>query len=141
MAINHAGGFNASFKAGADLDTTTSDFRPVRINSSNSVNIAQSTTHRPIGILQNRPNAGTGASCNVRAVGFSKLTMNDTCTAGDTIVAGSGGAVRGTALSITAATSRFGFAIACEASAATGTVIDVLINHQTIAGTLSAAID
>lgn len=134
-------GFDYSFKAGGDLDTTTSDFQPVRVNSANSVLIANSTTHKVIGVLQRRPNAGTGASCNVRLFGVSKLTMNDTCTAGDIIVAGSGGPVRGTALSITAATSRFQIGVALDSSAITGTIINVMVKPDVIAGTLSSAID
>lgn len=136
-----AGGTDKSFKAGGDLNTTTSDFQPVRINSSGSVMIANSTTHKAVGVLQNRPKAGTGASCWVRSGGYTKITMNDTCTAGDTILTGSGGPVRGTGLSITAATSRFVIGTAVEASAATGTIIELLINPTVIAGSLSAAID
>lgn len=140
--MSQASGFDKSFKAGGDLNTTTSDWQPVRINSSGSVLIANSTTHKAIGILQNRPKSGTGASAWVKLGGTSKVTMNDTCTAGDTIVTGSAnGALRGTGLSITAATSRFVIGHALEASAASGTVIEVLINPTVIAGTLSAAVD
>ena|SRR3990172_2073171 len=137
-----SGGFNISFKTGANLDTTTSDFMPVRIGSASSVLIANSTTHKAIGILQNRPNAGTGAAAWVRVNGTSKIVMNDTCTAGDLLVTGTaGGALRGTGLSITAATSRFVIGYAIESCAATATVIQVLLMPSVMAGTLSAAID
>lgn len=139
--MSQASGFDKSFKAGGDLNTTTSDWQPVYINSSSSVLIANSTTHKAIGILQNRPKSGTGSACWVRLGGTSKITINDTCTAGNTIVMGSGGALRGTGLSITAATSRFVVGEALEASAASGTVIEILINPRVVAGTLSAALD
>ena len=61
MAVR--GGYEASFKAGANLNTTTSDFQLVRINSASSVAIANTTTQRAIGVLQNRPATGTGAAC------------------------------------------------------------------------------
>ncbi|MDI6756437.1 MAG: hypothetical protein QME32_00275 [Endomicrobiia bacterium] len=136
-----AGGYDKSFKAGADLNTTTSDFQPVYVNSAGSVRIANSTTHKVIGILQNRPKSGTGAACVVRSVGYSKITVNDTCTAGDQIVMGSGGALRGSGLSITAATSRYIVGDAIETSGASGTVIEIFLRPSIIAGTLSAAID
>lgn len=136
-----AGGLDKSYKAGADMATTTSDWQPVYINSAGSVRIANSTTHKAIGVLQGRPKAGTGAACWVRSAGYTKITMNDTCTAGDIIVTGSGGSVKGTALSITAATSRFGIGYAVETSGGTGTIIELLLSPSVIAGTLSAAID
>ena len=134
-------GFQQSFKAGADLNTTTSDFAAVRIGSSMSIQIANTSTHKAIGILQNRPKSGTGSSCWVQFGGVTKVTMNDTCSANDIIVTGSGGPVKGTGLSITAATSRFQIGYALEASAASGTVISLLLHPGTISGTLSAAID
>lgn len=139
--MSQAGGFDKSFKAGADLNTTTTQWRPAYINSGSSVNIANTSTLIAVGVIQNKPKTGTGSSVWVRSVGFTKLYMNDTCSAGDTIVTGSGGAVRGTGLSITAATSRFVIGRAIEASAATGTIIELFLNPQTLAGTLGAAID
>ena len=124
MAV-HGPGLDASFKSGANLNTTTSDWQPVRISSAGSVNLANTTTQRVIGVLQNRPKTGTGAACVVRSVGFSKLAMNDTCSAGDLVVRGAGGAVRGTGLSATINRSVIGRAT--EASAASGTVINVLL--------------
>jgi len=134
-------GFDISTKAGADLNTTTSDWEPVYVNSSNSVLIANSITHRVVGILQRRPKAGTGSACNVRMLGLSKLTVHDTCTAGDMIMIGSGGAVRATAVSNTAATLRSMIGRALDASAASGTVIDVFLNPFTMQGTLTVTFD
>lgn len=128
--MSQVAGFDASFKAGGDLNTTTSDWQPVRINSAGSVLIANSTTHRVIGILQNRPNSGTGASCWVRTVGFSKVAMNDTCAAGDLIYMGTGGPRRATGLTVTADTQILGRST--EPSAATGTVVQLLIGLQVL---------
>lgn len=141
MSQGRGDGIDITFLTGVDLNTTTADWQPVRINSSTSVALANSTTFKAIGILQNRPPAGTGAAAVVRVSGVSKITMNDTCTAGDFIVTGDGGAVRGTGLSITAATSRFIIGRALTSSGATATVIDLLIEPGVVAGTLSAAID
>lgn len=123
-------GMDASFKAGADLNTTTTDWQPVRINSAGSVTIANSTTHRAIGIIQNRPKSGTGASCWVRAVGFSKVVMNDTCAAGDLIYMGSGGPRKASGLTATSDTQILGRAT--EPSAATGTVINLLLGMYVV---------
>lgn len=138
--MSQAGGFDKSFKAGADLDTTTTQFRAVYVNSSGSVNIATSAT-MVIGVIQNRPNPGTGAACWVRSVGYSKLVMGDTCSAGDTIITGDAGALRGTALSITAATSRFMIGRATEVCSLTGNVIEVLLDFSVLPGTLGTAND
>lgn len=139
--MSQAGGFDRSYKAGADLNTTTTDWQPVRVNSSNSVMVANSITHRPIGIIQNRPKSGTGASCWVRSVGYSKLTMNDTCSAGDLVIMGANGPIRGTALSITVATNQSTVGRAVEASIDTGSVIEVLIQQYNLAGSLTVVYD
>ena len=129
-------GFEKSFKAGQNLNTTVSDWAAVYINSGSSVITVNTLTQKPIGVLQNRPNSGTGASCHVRLGATSKLTLNDTCTAGDLLVTGPGGIVRGTGLTISAVAattvSRYVLGEALEASAATGSVIEVLINRYSI---------
>lgn len=123
-------GFNKSFRAGGNLNTSTSDFRPVYINSSQSVLIVNTTTvaTNTIGILQNRPNSGTGASCHVLLFGpTSKVYLNDTCAAGDVIIVGSTGAIHGTALTHTANITVLGKAL--EVSAASGTIIEIMLGN------------
>ena len=141
MAVEYGDGFNASFKAGADLNTSTSDFQPVYVNSASSVIVASATTHRVIGILQNRPKDGTGAACWVRCNGFSKVTMNDTCTAGDLLMIGDNGVIRATGVSNTAAVTRSMIGRAMENSAQTNTVIPVLLQLYSIPGTLTVLFD
>lgn len=139
--MSQAGGNNKSFKAGIDLNTVTACWSAVYINSAASVAICNSTTHKPIGILQNQPKTGTGASCWVQGTGFSKLLMNDSCTAGDLLVTGSGGIMRGTALSITSATIRYALGRALETSAISGTVIEVILGPFSLAGSLTVTLD
>lgn len=123
-------GYEKSFRAGGDLNTSTSDFRPVYINSSQSVLIASTTVAtNTIGILQNRPNSGTGAACHVRLFGpTSKVYLNDTCSAGDIIIMGAGaGPIRGTGLTQTANYTLVGKAL--ESSVLTGTIIEVMLGN------------
>lgn len=123
-------GHDKSFKAGADLNTTTSDWRAVYINSSQSVNIVNTTTvaTNTVGILQNRPKSGTGAACHVRLLApSSKVFLNDTCSAGDIIIVGSTGAIRGTSLTQTANFTEIGKAL--ESSGASGTIIEVMLGN------------
>lgn len=124
-------GFDKSFRAGADLNTTTSLFRPVYINSSQSVNIVNTTTvaTNTIGIMQKLPKSGTGSACHVRLLNASsKIFLNDTCSAGDIIIVGSTGAIRGTALTQTANVTVLGRAL--ESSAASGTIIEIMLGNS-----------
>lgn len=128
--MSQSSGYEKSFKAGADLNTTTSDFRAVYVNSSQSVMIVNTTTvaTNTVGILQNRPKSGTGAACHVRLLApTSKVYLNDTCTAGDIIIVGSTGAIRGTSLTQTANYTELGKAL--ESSAASGTIIEIMLGN------------
>lgn len=123
-------GFDKSFRAGADLNTSTSLFRAVYINSSQSVNIVNTTTvaTNTVGILQRLPKSGTGSACQVRLLNAtSKVYLNDTCSAGDVIIAGADGPVRGTALTQTANVTILGRAL--ESSAVTGTIIEIMLGN------------
>ncbi len=123
-------GFDKSFKAGADLNTSTSDWRAVYINSSQSVNIVNTSTvaTNTVGILQSRPNSGTGAACHVRLLApSSKVFLNDTCAAGDVIIAGSTGAIHGSGLTQTANVTVLGRAL--ESSGVSGTIIEIMLGN------------
>jgi len=63
-------GFQFSFEAGADLSAHMHKF--VKLNSSGQVVLCAAVTDRPIGILQNKPNA-VGVPASVMINGISKL--------------------------------------------------------------------
>lgn len=131
-------GAMASFAAGANLNTSTSDYMPVYINSSNSVAIANTTTNitNTVGIITKRPNSGTGAAVPIQLDGIAMVKANDTFTAGDLVIAGSGGAKRGTALTVT--TNQMILGRALESVALTSGVImpvALFIHPQAIATT------
>lgn len=131
-----------SFKAGGNLNTTTSDFRPVYINSGTSVRIANTTTvaTNTIGIIVKRPKSGTGTAVPVQMDGVAMVYMNDTITAaGDIVILGTGGAIRGTALTFTSNQTVLGRAL--EVSAATGTIVPVALAIQRLAIATTTILD
>lgn len=138
--MSQAGGFDKSFKAGADLNTTTTDWRAAAINSSGSVVVANSAGARPIGIIQNRPKSGTGASVWVRSVGYSKCYFNDTVSAGGLVYAGASGALPVPA-SVAGATITSLLGRTTEAVAATGGIGEILIIFGNVPGSLTASYD
>lgn len=135
-------GLDITLRAGANINTTTADFRAVQIGSAMSALICASMTSKPIGVLQNRPKDNTGASCQVRVAGVTKLYLNDTCTAGDLIgIYTSGTAMRLVGVSVTGATIGSVLGRALEASAITGTVISLLLMPYTIPGSLTVTFE
>ena len=75
-------GFQFTLPAGADLSAAQHKF--VKINSSGQVILCAAVTDKPIGILQNKPNAA-GVAANIMANGVSKLIMAANAAKGDRI--------------------------------------------------------
>ena len=120
-----------------DGQTVTSDFFPVLYMSGNkTVSIANTTTARPVGTLQNRPDA-TSSAAHVRVFGPSKAVANlsittgefvGIATTGDTSTGGRVGSVTAFA-ALTATAWAYSVGYALEA-AVTLQVFEVFINPQ-----------
>lgn len=119
--------------AGADLRTST--FRAVYLDTSTSgeggsplVQLCD-TSHRPIGVLQNKPN--TGEACGIRTAGTSKVVV-DAISSVSNIAVGDKLKSDATGRGIKASTDGDEvFAIALEPATATGSIIEcALVNRQ-----------
>lgn len=75
-------GFQFTVPAGADLSTHQHKF--VKLNSSGQAILCAAVTDKPVGILQNKPNAA-GVAANIMADGISKLVMAANTAKGDRI--------------------------------------------------------
>lgn len=74
--------FDHTFEAGADL--SAKQFHFVKLNTSGQVVVCSGATDKPIGVLQNKPNA-TGKAAQVRIVGITKVSSDANLAAGDLI--------------------------------------------------------
>ena len=135
-------GIDKTYKAGEDLDTSTAQFSVVYLNSQSSVSLCDSIGSKCIGILQNRPKAGTGAACNVRLLGVSKGRLNDSCTVNDLLSPGAnGGLLKATGITLTGTTNSaatiniIGRAVETRTGGSgevTNTLIEIIVNPYTI---------
>ena len=82
MAYEH-GVLDLSFTAAEDL--SSHQYRFVHLASATTVDLLDSASEMPIGILQNAPESGEQAT--VRVLGVSKLVMNAAVTVGKQIMA------------------------------------------------------
>lgn len=112
--------------AGADLSTKT--YLGVYADTAGAVQVAD-TSHRPMGVLQNKPKSGE--ACGIRVIGTTKLVVDGVAATsniaiGDKLKADASG--RGVKAS---SDGDEVFAIALEASTATGDIIEaLLVNRQ-----------
>jgi hypothetical protein len=83
MAYSTQEGIDLSFVAGEDLRSY--QYRFVHLADDNTVDLLDSGSEFPIGILQNAPN--TGGVAVVRIMGVSKLAMNAAVTVGSPLKA------------------------------------------------------
>ena len=76
-----------TYKAGADL--SSSQYRVLRYYSTwdNYVRVLSDTGQMPVGVLQNKPSAVTGAACQIISRGCAKVKTLDKFSAGDWCVA------------------------------------------------------
>lgn len=71
--------FSVTFPAGSDL--TAAQFKCVRLATDGQVEVCTSATERPLGILQNKPDAAN-VEANVMIVGVSKCAADAAITVG-----------------------------------------------------------
>lgn len=71
-----------ALKAGADLSAAQHKF--VKFNADRQVILCAAVTDRPIGVLQNKPDA-SGKGAEVLAIGVSKVEADESLSAGDAI--------------------------------------------------------
>ena len=121
-------GIDITLKAGAAYDTSTALYHVGYVSAANTWTLVNTNTCWPKfgGVLQNDPKINQAAQC--RIAGTTKLYMNDTCTAGDVIICNTAGAGDDFTATTATVTSNWLFlGVANEASAATGTVIEVIL--------------
>jgi len=72
-----------TYKAGADLSAL--QYRVLRYYSTwdNYVRVLGGTGQMPVGVLNNKPSAVTGAACQIISRGCAKVKTNDKFSAGD----------------------------------------------------------
>lgn len=108
--------------AGADL--SDKQFRFVTIESDGTCDVADATTDKPVGVLQNSPRAGEEAE--VMVVGGTKLVSGAALANGAVISTDAEG--RGAAITVGTDTTRYNLGTTIFASGATGEIATVLIN-------------
>jgi hypothetical protein len=108
--------------AGADL--SDQQFRFVTIGADGTCDVADATTDKPVGVLQNSPREGEEAE--VMVVGGTKLVSGAALANGSVISTDDEG--RGAAITVGTDTTRYNLGTTIFASGATGEIATVLIN-------------
>lgn len=110
----------------ADADLSAGQYRLVKIGTDEQVALADGTTAKVIGVLQNKPGAADRAA-RVGIGGVSKCIAGGSITAGDTVVANA----QGFALSGNGATSRIA-GIALTTAAGSASYFELLIQPSVL---------
>ena len=127
------GDFDHTFKSNTKIGTTTSVFRPVYLLTNGFIDIADTATQKPIGILMKKPLNVTGAACWVRLGGIGKVQLADTVGTGDLLMASTIGASKATGQTINSDTATtvganlFTIGEALEFGNHTAAIISILI--------------
>ena len=109
--------FNVTFPASADLKTK--QFYVVRLATDGQVEVCTSATERPLGILQNKPDAAD-VEANVMIIGVSKFVADAAVSVGAALGTSADGQV---VTKTGSGTDGFVIGTALEASAQAGDII------------------
>ena len=114
--------YDESFKAENDL--SAKQYYAVELSAADQVDVCDGAGDIPIGILQNKPEAGEAAQ--IRILGRTRAVSDGTAGGGITVGCWVGTDANGKMVK-KSANKDFALGIAMSASTADGTVIDVLI--------------
>jgi hypothetical protein len=117
-----------TFEAGADL--SAKQFYFMKLSAFNTVVVCAAITDKPIGVLQNKPDAA-GKAAEVMMLGISKVSADGAITVGDSL----GTSADGQADSIAAGTDTtvYTAGTALEAATAAGQIVTAAINCLNLA--------
>ena len=110
------------FKALADL--SAKQYYLVKISTTGQVDVCAATTDKPVGILQNKPEAGEAAT--VRIFGRSKCNANEALAANDVVGPAADG--QGAPYVAGTDTTKYSVGLCLFAAANAGEFAEVLVN-------------
>ena len=108
----------------ANADLSALQYHIVKIVSANTCGTTSATTDTPVGVLQNKPASGQGAS--VRIFGVTKCVAGAAVGAGSLVVTTA--AARGSTVT-SGVTTSYALGLSTDAAAADGEVFSLLLLH------------